>query len=226
MTTRRIPLFPLNVVLFPGMPLPLHIFEPRYQEMIRDCMAADRLFGVCLIRSGQEVDGPADPHAVGTTCEILESKALGGGRLNLATVGRERFRIRRLIQERAYLEGEVELLPDEEPAIEALRPLVAEAQEAAALYVYGLLELAGEEPKKLELRLPDDAAGLANVIGSLLQVDAPLRQELLEMDAVEDRLRRGLELLREQVDQNAALQEAEEREIRPYRVDASRLSMN
>src|SRR5262249_39608867 len=81
MSTRRVPLFPLNVVLFPGMPLPLHVFEPRYQEMVQACMESDRTFGVCLIRSGQEVGGPADPHPVGTTCEILEASSLGEGRM-------------------------------------------------------------------------------------------------------------------------------------------------
>src|ERR1051326_9156372 len=59
--TRRIPIFPLHVVLFPGMPLPLHVFEARYQEMMAECLQGDRTFGVCLIRSGQEVGGPAEP---------------------------------------------------------------------------------------------------------------------------------------------------------------------
>src|SRR4051794_27122666 len=99
---RRIPLFPLNVVLFPGMPLPLHIFEPRYQEMIRHCLQGDLLFGVCLIRSGVEVGGEAEPHSVGTTCETLSVTPLGEGRMSLATVGRDRFRILRLHHDQPY----------------------------------------------------------------------------------------------------------------------------
>src|SRR4051794_30925127 len=83
--SRRIPLFPLGTVLFPGMPLPLHVFEPRYQELVRGCLEGDRTFGGCLIRSGQEVGGPADPYPVGTTCEILQVDRLDGGRLRLAT---------------------------------------------------------------------------------------------------------------------------------------------
>ncbi len=229
MARQRIPLFPLHTVLFPGMPLPLHVFEPRYQELVRDCLAADRLFGVCLIRSGPEVGGPAEPHGMGTTCEIVETRSLGEGRLHLTTVGRRRFRIHRLFYERSYLEGEIELLPPDEASPEAaeeLQPLVSQVHEATALYIYGLFEVAGEETGRLELRLPDEPAALSWVVASLLQVEAPVRQELLEAEGAQPRLRREVELLRELIEQNAALEEAGERVIRPYRVDRSGLSMN
>src|SRR5687768_13022946 len=112
MELRRIPIFPLNVVLFPGMLLPLHIFEPRYRQMIRECLESDRTFGVCLIRSGQEVGGPAAPYTTGTTCEIVSVAHLDEGRMNLVTVGGQRFEIRRLFSERPYLEAEIEILPE------------------------------------------------------------------------------------------------------------------
>ncbi|MBM3459217.1 MAG: ATP-dependent protease, partial [Armatimonadetes bacterium] len=103
METQRIPLFPLNVVLFPGMALPLHIFEPLYRQMIRRCLDGDQRFGVCLIRSGPEVGGPADPHSVGSLCQIAHVHALEDGRMNLLVVGVSRFQVVRLYHDEAYL---------------------------------------------------------------------------------------------------------------------------
>ena len=192
MTIRRIPLFPLNVVLFPGMLLPLHIFEPRYQQMIRHCLEGDHTFGVCLIRSGEEVGGTAEPHPVGSTCEILSVTKLEEGRMNLSTVGRERFRVRQLFHTDPYLEAEVELLPV--PEGYDLSELVAEVREATMDYVAALLSLPSGETASVEL--PTEPLELSNLVGAVLQAPLSLRQELLETDALRPRLERELELLR------------------------------
>ena len=92
MDAELLALFPLNTVLFPGMPLPLHIFEERYKIMIGRCIDEDRPFGVVLIQSGTEVGNPAVPHVVGTTALIAAVKRLEDGRMNLIAVGQERFR--------------------------------------------------------------------------------------------------------------------------------------
>src|SRR5205814_5524803 len=84
-------LFPLNTVLFPGMPLPLHIFEERYKLMIGRCLEEERPFGVVLIQSGPEVGGTAVPHRVGTTAHIAAVRRLDDGRMNLIAIGQERF---------------------------------------------------------------------------------------------------------------------------------------
>jgi len=76
----QLDLFPLHTVLFPHMRLPLHIFEPRYRVMIRACIDEERPFGVALIRSGEEVGGPAEPHGVGTTARITSHETLPDGR--------------------------------------------------------------------------------------------------------------------------------------------------
>jgi Lon protease-like protein len=190
---RRLPLFPLNVVLFPGMLLPLHVFEPRYQQMIRRCLAEDRTFGVCLIRSGDEVGGPAEPYEVGTTCEILKVTELGDGGLDLVTLGRERFVIDRLYRERPYLEGDI--CPNPEGAAFCPEALIQEVHEATTEYVGTLLSQAAQSPRKLDL--PEDAATLSNLVASiLLQVPADIRQDLLEAPNPRERLESELALLR------------------------------
>ncbi|HEY7377666.1 MAG TPA: LON peptidase substrate-binding domain-containing protein, partial [Steroidobacteraceae bacterium] len=88
----EIALFPLNTVLFPGGPLPLRIFEPRYIDMVRRCLREQRGFGVVLIRSGNEV-GPAEFESVGTLARIVDFHALSDGLLGLVNVGERRFRV-------------------------------------------------------------------------------------------------------------------------------------
>ena len=87
-THRQLPLFPLNTVLFPGNAMPLQIFEPRYQRMLRDCMDGDRRFGVVLIRTGAEVGGRALTHAVGTVARIIQVNEIGQGRFFVSAPGR------------------------------------------------------------------------------------------------------------------------------------------
>src|SRR5262249_16832914 len=102
-----LPLFPLDVVLFPGTPLPLHIFEPRYKEMIAECLTRQRPFGVV----GVSGEGVAD---VGCTAEILTvTKKYSDGRMDIVTEGRKRFEIMQVNQERSFLQAEVLYLQDE-----------------------------------------------------------------------------------------------------------------
>ena len=89
-----LPLFPLNTVLFPGMPLSLHIFEDRYKRMIGECIDSGNPFGVVLIKRGQEANGPlAEPHEIGCTARIIEVEPLSEGRMNIVVLGQKRFRI-------------------------------------------------------------------------------------------------------------------------------------
>jgi Lon protease-like protein len=222
MSTRRIPLFPLHTALFPGMSLPLHVFEPRYQELVRRCLEADRLFGVCLIRSGEEVGGPAEPYAVGTTCEILSVTPLGNGRMHLSTVGRETFRVLRLFHERPYTEAEIEVLPPGAPGVPGDLP--ERVRECAARYIRGLLVLHGEPDTSFDL--PTDPYVLSCLVGSVLQVPLAVRQELLETGIVEERLRRELELLEAALHEQDALLRERARIVRPFAVPRGGLSPN
>src|SRR3989475_12989782 len=102
-----LPLFPLDVVLLPGVPLPLHIFEPRYREMIGECLAAEKPFGVVRVKE----EGVAE---IGCTAKIVAvTKKYDDGRMDIVTEGRERFEVMQVNQERAFLQAEVLYLQDE-----------------------------------------------------------------------------------------------------------------
>ncbi|MEZ4638622.1 MAG: LON peptidase substrate-binding domain-containing protein [Caldilineaceae bacterium] len=105
------PLFPLGVVLYPGMMLPLHIFEPRYREMINRCIDEELPFGVVLIKEGHEVGRAAMPHEIGTAARITRVDRKPDGRMDIMAVGTRRFRIEQLKHNRAYLTADVTHYP-------------------------------------------------------------------------------------------------------------------
>src|SRR5262245_48032412 len=126
-SSTNIPLFPLNIVLFPGMMLPLHIFEGRYKTMIRECLASDQPFGVVLAKT-QQAQAPNvvniyvnDLYPVGTTARITAVEHLEDDRMNLITVGEERFILKGITASKDdFLIGEVTPFPiseDEDPAL-------------------------------------------------------------------------------------------------------------
>ena len=131
--SETLPIFPLNTVLFPGAPLPLRIFEPRYREMLKRCLDGDRRFGVALIKSGPEVGGPAEPHDVGTVARIERVRDEEMGAIPIFARGEERFRIVSLDRSQPYLIGEVESLGDELDA--AAGPAADRARAAADEYI-------------------------------------------------------------------------------------------
>lgn len=167
-----LPLFPLDVVLFPGAALPLHIFEPRYKEMIGECLSAKAPFGIVRAKDS----GMAE---VGCTAEILEiSKRYDDGRLDILTEGRRRFEIVTVSEERPFLQGEVMYFDDE---VEASSP----EQESQAIRLYGeLLEMAGVEAEKPEPGTPQLSF---HVVGPL-PVDLDFKQTLLGMRSEKERI--------------------------------------
>ena len=115
----QLSLFPLNLVLFPGMALPLHIFEERYKAMIGDCLDREEPFGIVLIKEGREVGEPAEPFRIGTTARIVQSETLEEGRLNILTRGEHRFELVEITQQLPHLAGQVKILhedPGDEPS--------------------------------------------------------------------------------------------------------------
>jgi Lon protease-like protein len=177
----EIPLFPLNTVLFPGMPLPLHIFEERYKEMVAVCLQEGRPFGVVLIEDGAAERGPlAKPHIVGCTAEIAQVQPLEEGRMLIMTVGRERFRIVRLEYGRPYLVAQVEpvdLVDEDSDTLDAeseqLTPLVAEYLEILARS--GNVEYEAEQ-------IPDDPLSLVYLAATLIQLPPEEKQSFLAMN--------------------------------------------
>jgi Lon protease-like protein len=167
-----LPLFPLDVVLFPGTPLPLHIFEPRYKEMIGECLAQNRRFGV--VRAVEQTLAE-----VGCTAEIVTVvKEYPDGRLDLVTEGRERFEVVRVNQERSFLRAEV-LMIDDKPGA----PPQEDTSRAAQLHSE-LLALAGA---KQDLSAADPAS-LSFYLAGSLPLDLDFKQKLLSLRSEPDRL--------------------------------------
>jgi Lon protease-like protein len=167
-----IPLFPLDVVLLPSTPLPLHIFEPRYKEMIAECLAQNRIFGV--VRALEQ--GLAE---VGCTAEIVTVvKEYPDGRLDLVAEGRNRFEIVAVNQDRTFLQGEVLMINDEPGA-----PPQEDAARAAQLHSE-LLAIAGA---KQDLSAADPSL-LSFYLAGSLPLDLDFKQKLLSLRSEADRL--------------------------------------
>ncbi len=175
-----LPLFPLNVVLFPGTPLPLHIFEPRYRQMTRECLEAKRQFGVVLARK----EGIA---AVGCSAEIVQLvKEYEDGRSDILSIGRRRFRVGEVIDDKPYYQGRVEFLPEaavQEDPNTAERLLVLYAEMHRLVY--------GREGDPV----PAEAVSLAYSVAAELPLDVEHKQELLELDSEAERRRILIERL-------------------------------
>lgn len=192
---RDLPLFPLNTVLFPRMPLPLHIFEPRYQEMIARCIHERIGFGVLLIKEGEEVGGPAETFTVGTVARIVDVQAAEEGRLNLITMGVVRFRLLTTRDEHPYLSGDIERWEDEMGDLKALPRLTRETHRAYINYLAEIGELMDKDDPPSQAVAPMDPQVLSYTIAANLQIPNPEKQALLEVETVQERLARELEIL-------------------------------
>ena len=170
-----IPLFPLNIVLFPGGPLPLRIFETRYVDMVGRCMREGATFGVVLIREGAEV-GPAETFDVGTLADIVDFHQLSDGLLGLSCVGRQRFRIRSRSRQADGLNlAEVDRLQPESAV-----PVPVRHSRLAELLKNVLPQL-GEVYEGIEMR-PDDAAWVGYRLAEILPIPLADKQSILELD--------------------------------------------
>jgi Lon protease-like protein len=169
-----LPLFPLDLVLLPGTPLPLHIFEPRYREMISECVDRSQHFGVVRGKDQELAE-------IGCTAEILTvTKKYPDGRIDIVTEGRARFEVIQLNHERSFLQAEVLYLQDE--------PEVASQEETAqAMKLHGeIMKLAGAEPEK---SAEIDEGQLSFHLAGSLPLDPDFKQNLLGMKSEAERLR-------------------------------------
>jgi uncharacterized protein len=206
--TPRLPLFPLGTVLFPGLVLPLHIFEDRYRSLVRHLMAlpegAPREFGVVAIRSGWEVQPPTLPadrpatsatltlHDVGCTAELRQVTEHPDGRFDIVTVGRRRFRITGVDRRsQPYLTADVEWLPEpggQEETADRLAPRVL-----ALFRQY--LTLLRPEAGEVGEQLPEDPTVLSHLIAATAALTVEDRQRLLSSADTATRLRAELRML-------------------------------
>jgi len=215
----RLRLFPLNnVVLFPGAVLNLHVFEPRYRQMIAECLEADEAFGVVLIREGHEAGDPdALPHDVGTTAEICDVTRLPAGRYYITTTGRRRFRIRDVVSREPYLLCEVDYLDEHTPETPALGGLQEEVCDEFREYLRLLVEFSGTTA---ELDVPADPVDVSFLIGDALQVADEMKQRLLELSDTRERLEAELAYLRRSLPQLRLLLEKKAAQAPVERDDA------
>jgi Lon protease-like protein len=203
--TGSLPLFPLASVLFPGMLLPLHIFEPRYRLLLDRAIRNSEPFGIVLIKNGPEVGGNAEPHRVGTTARVVGTTPLPGGRSFIIARGERRFEIERIDSEREpYLVGEVRYI-DEDDGAEASE-LADRAADAFGDYLTGILATSTDARTGSPLgELRDGTpAEVSYRIAGGLGIDASERQRLLETERTAPRLESVIRLL---VRENTLLKE-------------------
>lgn len=195
----RLPLMPLNTVLFPGMPMPLLIMEPRYLSMVQECLDAESPFGVALIESGPEVGGIASPCDVGTLARIVhvaENDTLPDRALDIVVVGEDRFRIRELEPDGDLLRGVVEPYEASQADIRVSPELCRELAQMLQEHVTAIMKLIGIPDA--QLRIPEDPEPLSFMIAAHITASVQERQSLLEMLQPAERLLRERELLLEE----------------------------
>lgn len=212
----RLPHFPLHTVLFPHLPLPLHVFEERYRAMARDIMAADSPYGgrlvVSMITEGPQVGGEATARPIGTICEVHSAEQFPDGRWLLLVVGVARARVGSIDRSGPYAVADVSEISELAGAgASALVPRVQQALDAYLATVKRFVARTAsvaehsQEPRDVTvtldqvlkpIRLPDDPVAASYAVGGVLPVELSRKQQLLELPDAAVRLRAELELLR------------------------------
>jgi hypothetical protein len=194
------------------MPLSLRIFEERYRILVRELLSGGGVFGVLLIRRGEEVGGDAVPFEAGTTARIEEHEELPDGRFVLACRGIQRFRLVRMLDPRPYPYGEVRLMQDER--VEATPALTAAIDDVRLRFpAYFGTALALTDQWSRPFALPANPHELVNRLGPWLKTDEAARQRLLELEDPVDRVRLLADLL-DELSREAAEELAQRRKQR------------
>ena len=171
MMVEKIPIFPLSTILFPGMPINIHVFEKRYQIMVDDILKSNPVFGVALIRRGSETSSRfVEPHLYGTLARIVEVEPLKNGHLNITVVGESRFTIEEIYNDQPYMTANINEFPlDYRRPLDVyrrIRPLRNHIQ-----YYLQTLNLIDDININLsELEMPEDPISLLFLAASLLQI--------------------------------------------------------
>jgi uncharacterized protein len=191
----ELPLFPLQTVLYPGLLIPLHVFEDRYRQMFKRVLDGERRFGVVAIVRGRDVDADATYHPVGCVAEVAEVRRHADGRLDVVARGRSRFRIDGVTQAAPYIVAEVSTLP--EAAGEAAEQRSVKAGRLFTRYVATLLRMAGEQVESIDI--PDDPVAASYLVAAGLQIDLADKQRLLTLPSAAERLAAEAVLLRREL---------------------------
>jgi Lon protease-like protein len=192
---RELPLFPLPAVLFPGMPMPLHIFEPRYRKMLTDIRAGDNLFGLSYFDSAaSENEIPAAGH-IGCVAEVTEAQALPDGRSNILTVGVIRYQVEAYVERGdPYLVVRPNFFEDDE---EDDASLSANSRDVAAMFtrVANSIRLINDERGNLPDISDTEPQKLSFLVAAALEIEVETKQELLGLRSTGERLSRLRDLL-------------------------------
>jgi Lon protease-like protein len=204
-----LPLFPLpNVVLFPNVFLPLHIFEPRYRQMVADAVASDRMIGMVLLRPGWEHDYEGNPpvYPIGCSGVITHFERLPDGRFNIVLRGLERFRILEEDLSRSYRVATVDMLR-EEPAAQEDRPAITRYRSRLESLLHAEAERGnslkhlqaghGDESRVIDVKIPSAMSDedLVNALAQYLDLEPLEKQALLEKQGLRTRAESLVELL-------------------------------
>ncbi|MBA3441718.1 MAG: LON peptidase substrate-binding domain-containing protein [Pyrinomonadaceae bacterium] len=198
-SVRELPLFPLPVVLFPGVPMPFHIFEPRYQQMLSDIRASNNLFGVSYFdASASDQDRPPIGH-VGCAAEVVEVQQMPDGRSNILTVGLIRYRLEAYAErDESYLIGQVSFFEDEAEDEKLLEQRAREVSELFTRIARAVRSINDERASLPEL--PEaQPERLSFLVAGAMEMEAEDKQQLLELLSTAKRLQRIRDLLAQAV---------------------------
>lgn len=192
---RELPLFPLPIVLFPGVPLPLHIFEPRYRQMLTDVRKDNSLFGLSYFDPASSTSERPPPGHIGCAAEISETQTMPDGRSNILTVGLVRYRADDYVDRGdPYLVARVSFFEDEEED-ESL--LGESSREVAQIFtrIARAVRMINDERANLPDISDTDPQRLSFLVAAAMEVDTDVKQELLELRLTSERLRRLRDML-------------------------------
>lgn len=192
---RELPLFPLPIVLFPGVPLPLHIFEPRYRQMLHDVRSGNNFFGLSYFDAdSSDETRPATGH-IGCVAEVSEAQALPDGRSNILTMGLIRYRVESYVERGdPYLVARITFFEDEAEDELSLQEGSREVAETFTR-IARAVRMINDERQNLPDISDTDPQRLSFLVAAAMEVDAEVKQELLELRLTSERLRRLRDML-------------------------------
>lgn len=191
----ELPLFPLSVVLFPGVPLPLHIFEPRYRKMLEDIRAGNSLFGLSYFDASVADQEVPTVGSIGCVAKVTDAQTFSDGRSNILTVGVIRYRIEKYVERGdPYLVARVNYFEDDEDNSKAIQESSREVAEIFTRIARAVRTI-NDERANLPNIADTDPQRLSFLVAAAMEVDSEVKQELLELRSTAERLRRLRDVL-------------------------------
>lgn len=190
---QRLPIFPLSTVLYPGLSIPLQVFEPRYLLMVQRCLETGSPFGVVLSETDSETEDDVAICAVGTTARITRFENISEGLYVIEVEGETRFTIDETFETEPYLTGRVTPFSEQAASEPELRPLYDQTVELFRRYLTGLLSK--DNRHLAQLQMPQDPVVMSFAVAATLQTDLAEKQMLLELSATAERLLLEIQIL-------------------------------